>query len=75
VRTLFIASLLAASLLPAQTLGIYAIDGGRWQVDESMLIDTGYAGNYYRDANRITAAGAAAGVTFTVRKDLSLIAR
>jgi beta-lactamase superfamily II metal-dependent hydrolase len=64
--TLFLA---AAALLPAQTLRIYAIDveGGKSTLyvspsGESMLIDTGYAGNNNRDANRIAAAAASAGV-------------
>ncbi len=59
----------AAALLPAQTLRIYAIDveGGKSTLyvspsGESMLIDTGYAGNDNRDANRIVAAAASAGV-------------
>jgi competence protein ComEC len=59
----------AAALLPAQTLKIYAIDveGGKSTLyvspsGESMLIDTGYAGNNNRDANRIVAAAASAGV-------------
>jgi len=61
--------LAAAALLPAQTLRIYAIDveGGKSTLyvspsGESMLIDTGYAGNNNRDANRIVAAAASAGV-------------
>jgi competence protein ComEC len=56
-------------ILPAQTLRIYAIDveGGKATLyvspsGESMLIDTGYAGNDGRDANRIAAAAAKAGV-------------
>src|SRR6202521_876172 len=58
-----------AALLPAQTLRIYAIDveGGKSTLyvspsGESMLIDTGYAGNNNRDANRILAAAQSAGV-------------
>ncbi len=61
--------LAAAALLPAQNLRIYAIDveGGKSTLyvspsGESMLIDTGYAGNQNRDANRILAAAASAGV-------------
>src|SRR5277367_1070108 len=61
--------LAAAALLPAQTLRIFAIDveGGKSTLyvspsGESMLIDTGYAGNNNRDANRIVAAAASAGV-------------
>jgi competence protein ComEC len=64
----------AAALLPAQNprpeaLRIWAIDveGGKSTLyvspsGESMLIDTGYAGNANRDANRILAAAASAGV-------------
>lgn len=55
--------------LHAQTLRIYAIDveGGKATLyvspsGESMLIDTGYAGNDNRDANRIGAAAAKVGV-------------
>src|ERR1700733_10745936 len=66
LATLFLA---AAALLPAQTLRIYAIDvdGGKSTLyvspsGESMLIDTGYAGNNNRDANRIVAAATSAGV-------------
>src|SRR5277367_3295312 len=61
--------LAAAALLPAQTLRIFAIDveGGKSTLyvspsGESMLIDTGYAGNNNRDANRIVAAADSAGV-------------
>jgi competence protein ComEC len=57
------------ALLPAQTLRIYAIDveGGKSTLyvspsGESMLIDAGYAGHGNRDANRIAAAAASAGV-------------
>ena len=53
----------------SQTLRIYAIDteGGKATLyvapsGESMLIDTGYGGNKYRDAERIDAAARAAGV-------------
>jgi beta-lactamase superfamily II metal-dependent hydrolase len=59
----------AALALPAQTLHIYAIDveGGKSTLyvspsGESMLVDTGYAGNHNRDADRIVAATKAAGV-------------
>jgi beta-lactamase superfamily II metal-dependent hydrolase len=63
-------SLLAASaVLPAQNLHIYAIDveGGKSTLyvspsGESMLVDTGYAGNNNRDASRIARAAAAADV-------------
>jgi beta-lactamase superfamily II metal-dependent hydrolase len=61
--------LLTTRLLPAQTLHIFAIDveGGKSTLyvapsGESMLVDTGYAGNDSRDANRILAAATAAGV-------------
>ena len=61
--------LAAAAILPAQNLRIYAIDveGGKSTLyvspsGESLLIDTGYAGNNNRDAKRILAAAAAAGV-------------
>jgi beta-lactamase superfamily II metal-dependent hydrolase len=64
--TLFVA---AATLLAAQNLKIYAIDveGGKSTLyvspsGESMLVDTGYAGNNNRDANRILSAAASAGV-------------
>jgi beta-lactamase superfamily II metal-dependent hydrolase len=60
----------AAAALTAQTLHIYAIDveGGKSTLyvspsGESMLVDTGYAGNNNRDADRIVAAAKAAGVT------------
>jgi competence protein ComEC len=60
---------LTAAVLPAQTLHIYAIDveGGKSTLyvspsGESMLVDTGYAGNDNRDADRIAAAAKAAGV-------------
>src|SRR5580704_15204165 len=59
----------AASLLPAQTLRIFAIDveGGKSTLyvpsdGESLLIDTGYSGHDNRDADRIAAAAAAAGI-------------
>jgi competence protein ComEC len=61
--------LAAINTLSAQTLHIYAIDveGGKSTLyvspsGESMLIDTGYAGNNNRDADRIVAAAKAAGV-------------
>lgn len=66
---IFSTSLLVAGALAAQTLHIYAIDveGGKSTLyvspsGESMLVDTGYAGNNNRDANRIAAAAAAAGI-------------
>src|SRR5271168_447 len=61
--------LFAVGTLHAQSLRIYAIDveGGKSTLyvspsGESMLVDTGYAGNDGRDANRILAAAMAAGV-------------
>jgi competence protein ComEC len=61
--------LAVAASLAGQSLRIFAIDveGGKSTLyvspsGESMLIDTGYAGNDNRDANRIAAAAAAAGV-------------
>ena len=61
--------LAAAFALSAQTLHIFAIDveGGKSTLyvspsGESMLVDTGYAGNDNRDANRIAAVAAAAGI-------------
>ena len=61
--------ILFAGFVSAQTLHIYAIDveGGKSTLyvspsGESMLVDTGYAGNDNRDADRIAAAAASAGV-------------
>ena len=61
--------LFLAGTLSAQTLRIYAIDveGGKSTLyvspsGETMLVDTGYAGNNNRDADRIVAAAKAAGV-------------
>jgi beta-lactamase superfamily II metal-dependent hydrolase len=58
-----------AASLSAQSLRIFAIDveGGKSTLyvspsGESLLIDTGYAGNNNRDANRILAAAASVGV-------------
>lgn len=69
MRILFLL-LAAAATLAAQTFHIYAIDveGGKSTLyvspsGESMLVDTGYAGNNNRDADRIAAAAKAAGVT------------
>src|SRR5262252_1026915 len=69
MRGVLILALAAASGLPAQTLRIFAIDveGGKSTLyvspsGESMLVDTGYAGNNNRDAERIAAAAKAAGV-------------
>ena len=61
---------LTLSVAAANTLDIYFIDveGGQSTLivtpgHESLLIDTGYAGNGGRDADRIAAAAKAAGVT------------
>jgi competence protein ComEC len=69
VLAILILFLAVAASIPAQTLRIFAIDveGGKSTLyvspsGESMLIDTGYAGNHNRDANRILAAASAAGV-------------
>jgi beta-lactamase superfamily II metal-dependent hydrolase len=69
MRALLILALVAASGLSGQTLRIFAIDveGGKATLyvspsGESMLVDTGYAGNDNRDANRIAAAASSAGV-------------
>src|SRR5215471_4381228 len=69
MRLLLTIALAAASTLSAQTLRIFAIDveGGKATLyvspsGESMLIDTGYAGQNNRDADRIAAAAASAGV-------------
>jgi competence protein ComEC len=69
MRRLTTLLLAAVALLPAQTLRIYAIDveGGKSTLyvspsGESMLIDTGYGAHGNRDANRIAAAAASAGV-------------
>jgi beta-lactamase superfamily II metal-dependent hydrolase len=70
LRVAFAAALAACgACLQAQTLHIYAIDveGGKSTLyvspsGESMLVDTGYAGNNNRDANRIAAAAQSAGV-------------
>src|SRR5262245_5093229 len=71
MRTAFLSfTLFIAGTLQAQTLHIYAIDveGGKSTLyvspsGETMLVDTGYAGNNNRDADRIAAAAKAAGVT------------
>ncbi len=71
MRIAFVCSLILymASTLTAQTLHIFAIDveGGKSTLyvspsGESMLVDTGYAGNDNRDADRIVAAAKAAGI-------------
>src|SRR6185436_14283563 len=60
----------AVVALTASTLDIYFIDveGGQSTLivtpaGESLLVDTGYAGNDGRDADRIAAAAKAAGIT------------
>ena len=73
VSSLGLAALVAgalASAAAAQTLDIYFIDveGGQSTLivtpaGQSLLVDTGYAGNNGRDAGRIAAAARAAGVT------------
>jgi competence protein ComEC len=67
MRLLF---LLVPTLCAAQSLQVYAIDveGGKSTLyvspsGESMLVDAGYAGFHNRDADRIAAAAADAGVT------------
>jgi competence protein ComEC len=69
MRNLFLLTLAVSAALSAQTLRIFAIDveGGKSTLyvspsGEAMLIDTGYAGNNGRDAERIAAAAASAGV-------------
>jgi beta-lactamase superfamily II metal-dependent hydrolase len=72
MRTAILIFAAAASLqaqTPGKPLRIYAIDveGGKSTLyvapsGESLLVDTGYADNDNRDANRIVAAAAAAGV-------------
>jgi competence protein ComEC len=61
--------LLIPALCAAQSLQVYAIDaeGGKSTLyvspsGQTMLVDTGYAGLYNRDAGRIAAAAADAGV-------------
>ena len=62
-------TLLAARAASAQTLDIYFIDveGGQSTLivspaGESLLVDTGYAGNDGRDPGRVLAAAKAAGI-------------
>jgi competence protein ComEC len=72
-RALWVAAALAVIALPlcaARTLDIYFIDveGGQSTLivtaaGESLLVDTGYAGNDGRDAGRILAAARDAGIT------------
>src|SRR5579871_5255698 len=69
VPAISLAMLLAASAYGAKTFDIYFIDveGGQATLlvspsGQSMLIDTGFAGNGGRDADRIAAASKAAGV-------------
>src|SRR5208283_3212492 len=66
---LFAAAVSLQAQTPGQPLRIYAIDveGGKSTLyvspsGESLLVDTGYADNDNRDANRILAAATAAGV-------------
>src|SRR6478752_9747188 len=72
MNKMWLALALAAALLPAQTrtLDIYWIDveGGASTLivapsGESLLVDTGFPGSDDRDAKRIQAAAAAAGLT------------
>lgn len=70
MRALLMLMLVAPCGLRAQTLRIFAIDveGGKSTLyvapsGESMLIDAGYGGNGSRDARRIAAAVASAGLT------------
>jgi competence protein ComEC len=69
MRNVLTCLILFAGFASAQNLHIYAIDveGGKSTLyvspsGESMLVDTGYAGNNNRDADRIAAAAASAGV-------------
>jgi beta-lactamase superfamily II metal-dependent hydrolase len=69
LRLFALAATLASAAQAAKTLDIYFIDveGGQSTLvvapsGQSLLIDTGYAGNSGRDANRIAAAAKAAGV-------------
>jgi competence protein ComEC len=69
VRTLVLLLALSVAASSAKTLDIYFVDveGGQATLivapsGQSLLVDTGYAGNSGRDANRIAAAAKAAGV-------------
>ena len=69
IRLLLLGAWLAVAVHAAKTLDIYFIDveGGQSTLvvapsGQSLLIDTGYAGNSGRDAIRIAAAAKAAGV-------------
>src|ERR1700676_5818404 len=69
VRLILLGAALARAAQGAKTLDIYFVDveGGQSTLlvspsGQSLLIDTGYAGNSGRDANRIAAAAKAAGV-------------
>src|SRR6202163_4433080 len=69
VRLILLGAALAMAAQGAKTLDIYFIDveGGQSTLvvspsGQSLLIDTGYAGNSGRDALRIAAAAKAAGV-------------
>ena len=68
-RTCILLLICAAALPAAKNLEVYFIDveGGQATLfvspsGESMLIDTGWAGNNHRDAERIAAAAKSAGV-------------
>jgi competence protein ComEC len=69
IRLILLLAALAVAAQGAKTLDIYFIDveGGQSTLvvspsGQTLLIDTGYAGNSGRDANRIAAAAKAAGV-------------
>src|ERR1700730_15913174 len=69
VRLILLGAVLAMAAQGAKTLDIYFVDveGGQSTLvvspsGQTLLIDTGYAGNSGRDANRIAAAAKAAGV-------------
>ena len=69
IRLLLLGAALAVAARGAKTLDLYFIDveGGQSTLvvapsGQTLLIDTGYAGNSGRDANRIAAAAKAAGV-------------
>ena len=69
IRLLLLFAALAVTAHAAKTLDIYFIDteGGQSTLivapsGQTLLVDTGYAGNSGRDANRIAAAAKLAGV-------------
>ena len=69
LRLLLLTAGLAVTVQGAKTLDLYFIDveGGQSTLvvapsGQTLLIDTGFAGNSGRDANRIAAAAKAAGV-------------